>query len=151
MTEQEMSDDEALRKLAEAMGKNTPTEEDKQSVPAFLFKVVSNEDNTKIGNLIIEKDYDELGRPKHHVRGCLEMRRISKLIMRNDYFEEYFNQKAQETLASSLSRNGFLIRQATTQTKQVADITKRRKQNKGWFGKKSIEETGGDSFKSGSY
>jgi len=145
--EQEMSDEEALMKLASAMGSNKASEEDKQSVPSFLFKVVTAEDNTKIGNLIIESGYDELGMPQHSVRGCMEMKRISDKIMNNQYFADYFEQKSQETLASSLSREGFLIRQATTQTKQVADVTRKRKINKGWFGKKSVEETGGDTFR----
>ena len=52
---------------------------------------------------------------------------------------------AEATLATSLSKQGFLVRQATTQTKQVADVTKRRTVNKGWFGSKKIQESGGDT------
>ena len=49
-------------------------------------------------------------------------------------------------MATSLSRVGFLVRQSTVQTKQVADITKRKKINKGWFGKQKVEESGGDTI-----
>jgi hypothetical protein len=47
--------------------------------------------------------------------------------------------------ASSLSREGFLVKQATTTTKQLADITKKPKtQNKSWFKKK--DESEGDKL-----
>jgi len=141
--QQEMSDEEALAAIAKTMKDNAPMQEDKQSVPSFLFKVVQEDDSRKIGNLKEDKDINELGFPRHNVRGCLDMQRISTMIMKNPFFAEYFRQKSEETLATSLSRDGFLIRQATTQTKQVADVTKRRKINKGWFGKEKTEETGG--------
>jgi len=64
--------------------------------------------------------------------------------MDNTFFKEYFESAAKEITVSSRSREGFMIRQANVQTKQVADITRRRKVNKGWFGKEKIEESGGD-------
>lgn len=142
--EQEMSDEEALMKIAEAMKGNAPTAEDKQSVHTFLHNVATAEITTKIGNLRDDKDMNELGYPDHNVRGSLDMARISDKIMGNDFFKEYFESEAESTLATSLSRDGFLVRQATTQTKQVADVTKRRKINKGWFGSKKIETSGED-------
>jgi hypothetical protein len=87
---------------------------------------------------------NELGRPDLTVRGDKDLALIASDIMGNTYFAEYFEKEAQNTLATSLSREGFLIKQATTTTKQVADATRRRKTNKGWFGSKSTEETGGD-------
>jgi hypothetical protein len=68
---------------------------------------------------------------------------ISEMIMENDYFSDYFIRDAENVLSSSLSRGGFLVRQATVQTKQVADVTKRRTVNKGWFGKENVKEEGG--------
>jgi hypothetical protein len=62
-----------------------------------------------------------------------------------DNYKEYFEKEAMITLNTSLSRDGFLIRQATTTTKQVADATRRRKINKGMFGHKTVEESGGDT------
>lgn len=150
MSEQEqeqMSDEEALMKLAQAMGKNVPTEEEKQSLFSFLRSVITEENNIKIGNLVVTKEYDEIGIPQHSVRACLEMKRIADKIMNNKYLENYFDLKAQETLASGLSREGFLIRQSSTQTKQVADVTKKRVVNKKLFGREQVQETGGDTFR----
>ena len=65
--------------------------------------------------------------------------------MENDYFKGFFEKDLMNTMGTSLSREGFLIRQATVTTKQVADVTKRRKVNKGMFGSKTIEESGGDT------
>jgi len=145
MTEKEMTDDEAIMKIAAAMKDNAPTQEDKHSVHTFLFNVATAEDTTKTGNLRDDKDMNELGSPSHNVRGSLELSRISNLIMDNEIFTDWFKKEAEETLATSLSREGFLIKQATTITKQVADITKRKKINKGWFGKTKTEESGNNS------
>jgi len=141
---QQMSDDEAIIKIAQAIKDNTPSQDEKTNVHTFLNNVVVSVDNTKIGNLKRDKDLDEVGRPCYHVRGAKEMSLISKDIMGNDFFQNFFEQDAQNTLSTSLSVEGFLVRQATTQTKQVADATRRRKINKGWFGSEKIEEQGGD-------
>lgn len=148
MTEEEqqqtMTDEEALMRIAAAMKENAPVSDDKQNVHTFLINVIQSEDNTKIGYLRDDKDLNELGIPEYTVRGDKDLALISKQIMSNDLFTAYFEQEAQNTLATSLSREGFIIRQATTTTKQVADATRRRKVNKGWFGKQSVEEQGGD-------
>jgi hypothetical protein len=141
--EQEMSDDEAIMKIAAAMKEN-PSQDEKTNVHTFLNNVVASEDNTKIGNLKRDKDIDEVGRPCYHVRGAKELALISKDIMNNEFFEKHFEADAQNTLSTSLSAEGFLVKQATTQTRQVADATRRRKINKGWFGSEKIEEQGGD-------
>lgn len=145
--EQEMSDDEALMKIAAAMKENAPTQEEKQNVHSFLVNAVQATEPIKIaklGNLRDDKELNELGYPTWTVRGSFEMARISDMIMDNTYFKEFFEASAIETLATSLSREGFMIRQASTQTKQIADVTKRRKVNKGWF-KTTTEESGGDT------
>ena len=141
MSEQEeLTDEEAIMKIAAAMKDNTPSLEDKQSVHAFLNNVATAEITTKVGNLRDDKEMNELGSPTHNVRGSLEMARISDKIMDNKFFKDYFKAEAEETLSTSLSRDGFLVRQATTSTKNVADVTKRRQINKGWFGSKKNEE-----------
>ena len=142
--EESMSDEEALLKIAQAMKDNAPTQEDKHNVHVFLNNVATAEDTSKTANLRDDKDFNELGTPSHTVRGAKEMALVAKKIMGNGYFEDYFNEEAEITLATSLSREGFLVKQATVQVKQVADITKRRKVNKGWFGSKKIESSGGD-------
>lgn len=141
----ETSDEEALIKLASIMKDNATTQEEKQNIHTFLNGVVEATDTKKVANLRDGDDgnLDELGIPSFSVRGSLDMALISEKIMDNDYFKEYFEKEAENTLATSLSRKGFLIRQATVKTTQVADITKKRKINKGWF-KKNTEETGGD-------
>jgi len=146
MVEQkEMSDDEALAKIAFAMKDNAPVQDEKHNVHTFLHDVVIAPDTTKIGYLQVDKDKDELGDPEYTVRGCKELARIAGKIMDNKFFEDYFKSEVEDTLATSLSREGFIIKQGTTTTKQIADVTKRRKINKGWFGKAKIEESGGDT------
>ena len=142
--EESISDEEALMRVAAAMKDSASSPDEKHSVPSFLFNVVKAKDSTKIGNLRDDKDFSELGKPVYSVRGSKELELISRSIMENDYFADYFAQESQDALATSLSREGFLIRQVNLQTKQVADITKRRKVNKGWFGKQTVEEQGGD-------
>ncbi len=140
--EQELSDDEAILKIAAAMKDSNQSKEDKQSIHTFLFNVATADDTRKIGNLRNDKDFNELGIPPHNVRGSFELARISDLIMDNEIFAQWFEKEAENTLATSLSSEGFLIKQATVTTKNVADITKRKKINKGWFGKSKIEESG---------
>ena len=140
-----MTDEEALMRVAAAMKDSAVSPDEKHSVPSFLFNVVKAKDSTKVGNLRDDKETNELGAPAYTVRGSKELELISRKIMDNDYFAEYFEQETENALATSLSREGFLIRQVNMQTKQVADITKRRTINKGWFGKQKIEEQGGDT------
>lgn len=137
--------EEQLLKIADAMKDNAPTPEEKQNVHAFLNNVMLTEDNTKVGNLRDDKEYNELGFPVWNVRGALEMAQISELIIGNNFFKEYFEKSADNTLKTSLSRNGFLIKAAVTQVKSVSDSTKRRRTTKGFF-KKNEEETGGDAL-----
>lgn len=145
---EEISDEEAILKIAQAMKDNAPSQQDRENVHTFLLNVVQEEEilkSSKIGNLRDDRELNELGIPIWHVRGALDMARISDKIMDNNFFKEFFEAQAAHTLSTSLSREGFLIRQATTTTKQVADTTKRKKINKGMFGKKTIEEQGGDT------
>ena len=141
---EDMTEEEALMKLAMVMKDNAPSQEEKHNVHEFLDNVVKAEDTSKIANLRDDKDLDELGIPAYTVRGAKDMALVSEKIMDNTYFQKYFEKEAENTLATSLSRMGFLVRQATVQTKVVADATKRRKVNKGWFGAKKIEYSGGD-------
>ncbi len=143
-TNESISDEEAIMKIAQAMKDNTPSQEDKVNIHTFLRDVVVTEDTTRVGNLRDDKDINELGIPQYNVRGAREMALISDKVMGNEFFKEYFDKMSANTTDTSLSRMGFLVRQASTQTKNVADITKRKKVNKGWFGKTNTEEQGGD-------
>ena len=145
--EQDLTDEQAILKIADAMRDSVPGEE-RSNVHTFLLNVVQAEEAEKIikvGNLRDDKEMNELGKPTWTARGDLRMILISKEIMENKYYADYFKQDVVNTVASSLSREGFLIKQATVTTKQVADVTRRRKINKGMFGSKVIEESGGDT------
>lgn len=146
----EMSDEEVIMKIASQMKDSAPTQEDKANVHSFLQKVAEAPDNLKTGYLREDKEVNEIGYPEYHVRGLQDLGRISGLIMNNPYFESYFRGELQDVVASSLSREGFLIKQATTTTKQVADATKRRIIKKGWLGKENVQEQGGDINRIGS-
>ena len=133
-----MTDDEELtQEDVEALKKFLPVPEEKYNVHLFLHRVATADDTTKVGFLKEE----ELGEPKYPVRSAKEFALIAEQIIGNDYIKDYFNKIAEITTASSLSKDGFLIRQATTTTRQIADISKLRKKNKGWFKKK---EKGGE-------
>lgn len=144
--QEEMTDEQAILKIAQAMKDNAPTPDEKQNVHTFLINVIKEEEPlnvSKVGNLRDDKEVNEIGLPTWNVRGAFEMARISDRIMGNTFFKEFFEAQAVETLATSLSREAFLVRQASVQTKQIADVTKRRKINKGMF-KSTTEESGGD-------
>ena len=80
----EMSDEEALMKIAQAMKDNAPIQDEKANVHTLLRDVILAKDSTKVGNLRDDKELNELGIPKHTVRGCKELARISDKIMKND-------------------------------------------------------------------
>ena len=147
---EEMSEEEALRRITEAMKQNAPSQYDRNNMHTFLLNVVKEEEIDKIlkvGNLRDDKDLNELGIPMWNVRGALDMAMISDKLMDNDFFKKFFQKQAKNTLMTSLSREGFLIKMSATTTKQVADTTKRKKVRKGMFGKKS-EETSGEGVTS---
>jgi hypothetical protein len=140
---EEMSDSEAILKIAQAMKDNAPSPDEKQNVFTLMNNVIMTEDTTKCGNLRDDKEYNELGVPILNVRGCLDISLIASDIMENDFFADYFKKKAENTLATSLSREGFLLKVAVTQTKQISDSTRKIKRNSGMF-KKTQEISGGD-------
>lgn len=135
--------EEDILKLAQSMKDNVSSGEEKHNVHTFLNSVVTAQDSKKISNIKEDKELNELGIPNYNVRDNLELIRISEHLVGNKFLSDYFKQELEDTLSTSLSRSGFLVRQATTTTKQVADATKRVKENKGWF-KSSKETTGGD-------
>jgi hypothetical protein len=115
---------------------SAPIPDQKHNVHEFLHSIATESDTTKVGFLKEE----ELGQPKHPLRGNKEFALIAKSIIGNDYFADYFKAEGEITTATSLSRDGFLVKQGTTTTKQLADITKVRKENKSWFKKKEPED-----------
>jgi len=115
-----------------AQSQAAPMPEEKYNVHLFLHRVATSEDTTKIGNLKEE----EVGVPKHPIRAFKEFALISEKIIGNDYIADYFKKESEIVTSTSLSKDGFLVRQATVQTKLLGDISKTRRENKGWFKKK---------------
>ena len=113
-----------------------PFPEAKHNVHTFLNNVLETKDTTKVGFL----SETELGSPIHSVRAYKELALISNVIIGNPLFEKYFSVEGENTLASSLSRNGFLVKMAITQTRKIEDMTKPKGENKGWFKGKGNKE-----------
>jgi hypothetical protein len=141
---EQQQEEERFAQMVQALKGNAPAQDEKHNVHTFLNNVVFADDSTKLGNLRHNKELDELGNPDHHVRACKEMELIATEICDNKELATIFNKEAEITLATSLSDEGFLIKRATTETRQVADATRRRKINRGWFGKSTEESSGGD-------
>ena len=137
---EEMSDDEAIRKLAEAMKGNVMSPEEKQNVFTFLHNVAITKDTTKTAFLRDDKDLNEVGVPKLPVRTYHSLALVAKDIMNNNYFADYFKKEAEIIASTSLSRGGFLTKLAIVQRREIADVTpKKRKTNKGWFKPKTSQ------------
>lgn len=107
--------------------------ESKQTLHAFFTKVIKSASTTKVGNL----DSEELGRPKLPVRTYLELEAFCDEIADDDSFSSYFAKLAEIHTASSLSKEGFLMKLAVTMKKELADMSPtKNKANNGWFKKK---------------
>ncbi len=135
--EPQMSQEE-LARLSSLMGA-TPQPEDKQNQFTFINNVATTEDTTRVGNV----SDTELGNSKYPIRSFKNLALISDKIMENDLFKEYFLAESSIVTDTSLSKDGFLDKLAVTQTRQIADVTKRKSRaNRGWFRKKEIPEPG---------
>lgn len=123
-----------LQEYLEGVGASIP--EEKHTVHTFLYKVATSEDTTKIAYITEE----ELGHAVYPVRSFKSFSLIAEKIIRSNYLKEYFDKESEIITSTSLSKNGFLIRAAITQKKELSDVTKRHTINRGWFVKKPEEE-----------
>jgi len=141
----DISEDEAIMKIAEAMKGNAISPEEKQNVFTFLNNVAMARDTSKVGFLRDDADLNEVGIPKLPVRTFHSLALVSRDIMNNEYFATFFEKEAEIVSKTSLSRGGFLTKLAVVQRREIADISpsKRRKENKSWFKKKQPQEQGG--------
>ena len=130
-----MTDEELAEKLQLLAG-STPIPDQKYSVYAFLHNVATADDTTKIGNL----SQEELGMPTLPLRTDKSLGLWCSEIMENPVFANYFAKEAEITTSSSLSKDAKLINLAVLQRREIADTTKHRKPNKGWFKPKEKEE-----------
>lgn len=124
--------------LAEALkAYGAPTPEEKHNVHVFLNKVATSEDTTKTGNL----DTTELGVTKYSMRTYKNLHLVCDKLCNDDIWADYFKKKAEILSSTSLSKDGFLTGLAVIQRRQIEEIKKERKENKGWFkGKDSTKE-----------
>ena len=113
----------------------SPQPEEKHSVHTFLSNITKSKDTTKTGNLTAE----EIGTPNLNVRAIKELSLISKRIMGNPFFGEYYDAKSEIITSTSLSKEATLIKLAVIQRREISDMTPEKKVNKGWFKKKNQE------------
>jgi len=110
--------------------------QEKSNIHSFFTKVIQNIDTSKTGNL----NEEELGVPNVPVRSLKELELFSKDVYMDKTWADYFNKMAEIHLATSLSKEGFLMKLSVTSKKELADVTPSKKKNKGWFKKKSSTE-----------
>lgn len=126
-----MSEFDDLEDL-EDMGLGYPKPKEKEGIYSFLNKVLKTPDTTKVGNL----DEEEL--------------RVTRLLQSTALYSEawdlpevdsYLKKEAEIMLASSDSKNGFLVSAAITSKKQIERKNKSNQQGgfKLW-GKKQDRE-----------
>lgn len=141
---EQISEDEILERLSEAIQGNVQPSDQKNNVFEFLNAVATAKDTTKTGYLRDDKDLNEVGIPKYPVRTFHSLALISDKIMGNDYFKEFFEKEAEIITKTSLSRNAKLLSLAVLQKREVADVSRKPIiKNKGWFKpKQEIVERG---------
>ena len=130
-----LEEQEQLEELMKSYG--SPTPEEKHTVHSFLHKVATSKDTLKTGNL----DKEEVGSVRLPVRSVKEFELMSRKLCADSMMADYFKDEAEIITASSLSKDGFLVRQSTLQRKELSDSrTKPRKENTGWFKKKDTNQ-----------
>ena len=127
--------EELTEEQAEALIRNFANKSD--NTHTFFRDIIQSKSTTKTGNLAIE----ELGMPRLTQRGVLELELFCKDTFKDKGWEDYFRQLAEIQTASSLSKEGILIKLAVTSKKELADVTPpEKKKNKGMFGFKKKED-----------
>ena len=113
---------------------------EERGIDNFFLEIVKAEDTTKIANLGL----DELGMSLLPVRTLKELQHDCALIPSMSSFATQFKKTSEDILASSLSKEGFLIKARITQKKQFLDkeTSKKKKRGFGLFAKK--EESGSE-------
>lgn len=110
---------------------------EEKGIDNFFLEIIRDKDSFKIGNL----DKDELGVPQLPIRTLIELADDCALIPSMSSFKEDFEGQAKNLIATSLSKEGFLIKARITQKKELLDTDKRKDRvKKGLFGKKEEEE-----------
>lgn len=140
---QQLTDIE-MAQLAQHLSQSgaAPVQDEKYNVHVFLHRVATADDTTKVGNL----SEVEVGKPEYPIRALKEMSLVSSDIIDNAELAAFFAKQSEIVTATSLSKEGFLVKQGTTTTRQIADVTKKPKtENKSWFKKKDNNDGGEQS------
>lgn len=106
-----------------------PSYEERQTVHTFLFNVATAKDTTKLGFL----NDEEIGKPKLPQRTLKELALFCKEIMNQKEFGDFFEKEAEILTSTSLSKDAKLLTSAILQKREVADVSKPKVVNKGWF------------------
>jgi len=130
MSDENLYTEEQVRNYGEELVRQQAQE--KANIHSFFTKVIQNPETIRIGNVSAE----ELGNPQITIRGLKELELFSKDIEENKLWADYFKEMAEITTKTSLSKEGFLLRLSVTTKKELADVTPKRKVNRGWFRKK---------------
>ena len=128
-----MSESEIAERLSALVG-TTPSAEERQSIHTFLNNVAVAKDTSKTGFL----SQEELGTPVLPLRTYKELAVFCSDIANMDYYGDYLKKKAEILTSTSLSKDAKLITLAVSsfQKREMADVTKPQKTNRGWFKKK---------------
>lgn len=109
----------------------------KDSIHSFLTNIVKTKDTSKVGNLT----QGELGYPVRPVRIDKELAILTEDHPAFAGLSSYFNEMAEMSLATSLSKEGFLVKQATTQRKEFTGRTTTKKDKKSGLFSRNKEST----------
>ena len=137
-----MEEEEMTQEQAEDYVKSfgvAPIPEEKHGVHAFLHKVATATDTTKLGNLKEE----EVGLAKLPLRTYKELSLFCKEIANMPYFSDYFEKKGEILTSTSLSKEALLLKLAVVIRREQSNILKAPRENKGWFTKKRQSSQGG--------
>lgn len=107
--------------------------EGKANMHSFFTNVVKSDDTTKTGNL----NQDELGISNLPERTYKELEVFCNTVADQEDWADYMKSMAEVQTSTSLSKDGFLLRLAVTQKKELADLTPQKKENSGWFKSKN--------------
>jgi hypothetical protein len=102
---------------------NFPMQQEQSGIVGFLHKVLRTKNTTKVGNL----DQNEL----ISVRALIDGATYAE-AKGFDLITKYFTNKSETILATSDSKDGFLLKTAVTQKKQLEASSKQEGGYKGW-------------------
>lgn len=126
MTEYTADEIAQLQALNDQMELDFPREKEKMDVFKFLNKVVETKDTTKVAN--VDKEELRVVRLEKDISNYANVWGLNQV-------GTYFKQESEEILASSDSKDGFLVQTAVTQKKSYETKGKSKPSQGGGFSK----------------